>query len=112
MGRDWHPLLKGKRGESKYSHGFSKAEMKSMKSICEAVLPPLPFNSNLEGKEEQPTKPLQFFYQASGAHSPIPDEVQSLSLFSLSHFLFPEIVQYQSSSSFSNLNGKFSVFLF
>ncbi|XP_015866541.3 long-chain-alcohol oxidase FAO1 [Ziziphus jujuba] len=77
MAREWHPLLKG-RGESKYSHGFSKAEMRSMQSICEAVLPPLPFNSNLEGKEEQPSKALQFFYKASGAQSPTPDEVAQL----------------------------------
>ncbi|KAF3456744.1 hypothetical protein FNV43_RR01398 [Rhamnella rubrinervis] len=77
--REWHPLLKGKAGgESKYSHGFSAAEMKSLASISEAALPPLPPLRSFEGKEEPPSKAVLSFCQASGAQLPIPDEVAEL----------------------------------
>ncbi|KAJ4838227.1 long chain fatty acid oxidase [Turnera subulata] len=76
MRKDSHPLLRGGRREGKYSHGFTKAEMESLASICEAVLPPLPPNSlQSEGKEDQPCKPLQDFCAASGSQFPVPDEV-------------------------------------
>ena len=75
MKREGHPLLRGGgRGESKYSHGWTTAEMQSLASICEALLPPLTLNS-LEGKIDQPTEAVQSFYKASGSQFPIPDEV-------------------------------------
>ncbi|KAJ9700744.1 hypothetical protein PVL29_006186 [Vitis rotundifolia] len=70
MRRECHPLLRGGRREGKYTHGFSSAEMQSLASICEVLLPPLPLNS-IEG---QPSKAVQSFYQASGSQHPIPDE--------------------------------------
>ena len=82
MRRKSHPLLRGGRGgggESKYSHTFTAAEMQSLGSICETILPPLPSNS-LEGEEEQPSNVLQSFCKASGSQTPIPDQVLSLSL--------------------------------
>lgn len=75
MRTECHPLLRGRREESKYSHGLSSAEMESLSSICETILPPLPPTS-LEGKEDQPSKPaLQAFSRASGSETPMPDEV-------------------------------------
>lgn len=70
MRRECDPLLRGGRREGKYTHGFSSAEMQSLASICEVLLPPLPLNS-IEG---QPSKGVQSFYQASGSQHPIPDE--------------------------------------
>ncbi|XP_021800094.1 long-chain-alcohol oxidase FAO1 isoform X2 [Prunus avium] len=83
MRMECHPLLRGGRrsGErGKYSHGFSSAEMQSLASVCEALLPALPLNDFcFEGKEEQPTnKAVQSFQKASGAQTPIPDEVAEL----------------------------------
>ncbi|KAK7846977.1 long-chain-alcohol oxidase fao1 [Quercus suber] len=78
MKRESHPLLRGgRRGESKYSHGWTAAEMQSLASICEALLPPLTLNS-LEEKNEQPTEAVQSFYKASGSQFPIPDEAAEL----------------------------------
>ncbi|CAN6677430.1 unnamed protein product [Malus baccata var. baccata] len=77
MRKECHPLLNGGRGyagdDGKYSHGFSSAEMQSLASICEALLPPL-YETD---KVEQPTtnKTVQSFYKASAAQTPIPDEV-------------------------------------
>lgn len=80
-----HPLLSGRRGSGGddgnnklYKHGLSSAEMKSLASVCEALLPPLPLaDPNCEGKEElSENKAAQSFYQASGAQTPIPDEVR------------------------------------
>ncbi|XP_009376994.2 long-chain-alcohol oxidase FAO1 [Pyrus x bretschneideri] len=79
MRKECHPLLNGGRGyagdDRKYSHGFSSAEMQSLASICEALLPPL-----YEIKGEQPTinKAVQSFYKTSAAQTPIPDEVAQL----------------------------------
>ncbi|KAL6292269.1 hypothetical protein ACE6H2_000411 [Prunus campanulata] len=83
MRKECHPLLSGGRrsGEhGKYSHGFSSAEMQSLASVCEALLPALPLNDFcFEGKEEQPTnKAVQSFQKASGVQTPIPDEVAEL----------------------------------
>lgn len=80
MRRKSHPLLRGgRRGESKYSHTFTAAEMQSLGSICETILPSLPSNS-LEGEEYQPSNVLQSFCKASGSQTPIPDQVLPLSL--------------------------------
>ncbi|XP_059447719.1 long-chain-alcohol oxidase FAO1-like [Corylus avellana] len=78
MRRKSHPLLRGgRRGESKYSHTFTAAEMQSLGSICETILPSLPSNS-LEGEEYQPSNVLQSFCKASGSQTPIPDQVAEL----------------------------------
>ena len=80
MKRESHPLLRGgRRGENKYSHGWTATEMQSLASICEALLPPLTLNS-LEGKNDQPTGAVQSFYKASGSQFPFPDEVIIFSL--------------------------------
>ncbi|KAK6914112.1 Glucose-methanol-choline oxidoreductase, C-terminal [Dillenia turbinata] len=79
MGRECHPLLRGGRRESKYSHGLSQSEMRSLGAICEAFLPPLPtdqlFHQSLESQHNQS---LHQFYKASGAQHPIPDEVAEI----------------------------------
>uniref|UniRef100_A0A2N9FFV4 Uncharacterized protein n=1 Tax=Fagus sylvatica TaxID=28930 RepID=A0A2N9FFV4_FAGSY len=73
-----HPLLWGeRRGGRKYIHGFTAAEMESLASICETLLPPLPLRS-FEGKDDQSSKAMQSFYKASGSQTPIPDEVAEL----------------------------------
>lgn len=64
-----HPLLRGTR-TGKFTHEFSTAEMESLTSICDTVLPPLPFNSPTTS-----TAAERAFYAVSGAQSPIPDEV-------------------------------------
>ncbi|KAL2469677.1 Long-chain-alcohol oxidase FAO3 [Abeliophyllum distichum] len=72
MGRECNPLLKGRRRESKYSHGFPVSDMKTLSSICEAILPPHPFN-------QQSPNPIKSFYiAASGSQHPVPDEVAEL----------------------------------
>jgi len=79
MRREYHPLLRGGRGGSKYKHGFSAAEMKSLASICEVVLPPLPMDALKSRKEDQvgddDNKLLQSFCDISGSRYPIPHEV-------------------------------------
>ncbi|KAA8527788.1 hypothetical protein F0562_035343 [Nyssa sinensis] len=80
MGRECHPLLRGGRRDSKYTHGFSSSEMESLTSICEALLPPVPLNS-LEVTDEnegQTNKAVQSFHKASGSQYPVPDEVAEL----------------------------------
>ncbi|KAL0548117.1 hypothetical protein IC582_012562 [Cucumis melo] len=67
-----HPLLRGTR-TGKFTHEFSTAEMESLTSICDTVLPPLPFNSPTTS-----TAAERAFYAVSGAQSPIPDEVAEM----------------------------------
>lgn len=80
MRRNSHPLLRGGKeaGESKYSHGFTAAEMQSLASICETILPPLPLNSLEAPNEGQPTNAVQFFCRASGSQPPLPDQVAEI----------------------------------
>jgi len=78
MRRECHPLLRGGRGGSKYNHGFSAAEMESLASICDVVLPPLPVNALKSRKQDQAgddDKFLQSFCDISGSRYPIPHEV-------------------------------------
>ncbi|PIN14303.1 Long-chain-alcohol oxidase [Handroanthus impetiginosus] len=69
-----HPLLKGGRRETKYSHGFSDSQLQTLASICEVFLPPITVNSD----ENIPNKPVQSFYEASGSPYPVPDEVAEI----------------------------------
>ncbi|KAI8011913.1 Long-chain-alcohol oxidase FAO1 [Camellia lanceoleosa] len=80
MGRECHPLLRGGRRETKYSHGFSAAQMESLASVCEAILPSLPFNSLDVAQSQAQTnkKSIQFFHKASGSHNPVPDEIAEM----------------------------------
>lgn len=74
--REAHPLLRGGRREGSYSHGFSSSEIQSLASICGTFIPSLPLESTqLNGKEDLPSKTLESFYLASGSQHPIPDEV-------------------------------------
>ncbi|KAL5561959.1 hypothetical protein UlMin_031706 [Ulmus minor] len=67
-----HPLLTEARREGRsFNHGFSKSQIQSLASFCEALIPPL-------NKENPDDKPIQSFYTASGSQSPIPDEVAEL----------------------------------
>jgi len=74
MRRECHPLLSGVRENSKYKHGFSVAEMKSLTSICEVVLPSLPMDDSLK-KDDESSKDVQSFFNISASMYPIPDEV-------------------------------------
>jgi hypothetical protein len=64
--------LRGRR-EGSYSHGFSLVQIQSLAAICEALIPPLPWDSI--GKENPLDPSLHSFYKASGSQPPIPDEV-------------------------------------
>ncbi|KAF7153796.1 hypothetical protein RHSIM_Rhsim01G0091000 [Rhododendron simsii] len=76
MERECHPLLRGGRREQKYGHEFSAAEMESLTSVCEAILPPLPLNSlEVTGKDSQTNKAIQLFHIASGSQNSVPEEV-------------------------------------
>ncbi|BBH06038.1 Long-chain fatty alcohol dehydrogenase family protein [Prunus dulcis] len=73
------------RRESKFSHGFSPAQIQSLAAICEALVPPLSLedtiNNNNNNKEESPDdQALHSIYRASGSQPPIPDEVAELML--------------------------------
>jgi len=72
-----HTLLRGGRRECSYSHGFSLAQIQSLAAICEALIPPLPWDSI--GREKNPAdhQSLHSFYKASGSQPPIPVEVNS-----------------------------------
>ncbi|KAJ9154136.1 hypothetical protein P3X46_027503 [Hevea brasiliensis] len=74
MRKQCHPFLRGEKGEGKYRHGFSSAEMETLNGICETVLPPICIGE----KEGQPSKPVQAFFTASGSQTPIPDEIAEL----------------------------------
>ena len=94
MTRECHPLLRGGRRGSKYTHGFSSAEMESLGSICEALLPPLQMES-LNSMENNPTsKAMQFFWKASGSQFSVPDEVPPYLCHSLSVSLSHSIVYF------------------
>ncbi|GKU86260.1 hypothetical protein SLEP1_g808 [Rubroshorea leprosula] len=69
-----HPLLRGGRILYSSSHGFSPAQIQTLASICEVLIPPLPLP---EGKKPM-DHPLQYFYKASGSHPPIPDETAEM----------------------------------
>ncbi|XP_022758474.1 long-chain-alcohol oxidase FAO2-like [Durio zibethinus] len=73
-----HPLLRGGRRTSKYTHGFSSAQIQSLAAICETFVPSLPIDTinNKDSSADQAA--LQAFYQASGAEPPVPDEVAEL----------------------------------
>ncbi|KAG5588205.1 hypothetical protein H5410_048639 [Solanum commersonii] len=73
MEKKAHPLLRGGRRETKYSHGFSSSEIETLTSICETILPPLPLNSLQENN-----KKIQNFHKVSGSQYPIPDEVAEI----------------------------------
>ncbi|GFY93128.1 fatty alcohol oxidase 3 [Actinidia rufa] len=80
MERSCHPLLRGGRRGNKYSHGFSRAEMESLASVCEAILPPLPLNSLQLTQKAAHTnnRAIQFFHKASGSQNSVPEEVAEL----------------------------------
>ncbi|CAI9762735.1 unnamed protein product [Fraxinus pennsylvanica] len=79
MGRNCHPLLRGGRRETKYSHEFSASDMETLASICEVILPSLPLNTaEISSTNEQSKRAVQSFYSASGSQYPIPDEVAEL----------------------------------
>ncbi|KAM7496126.1 hypothetical protein LguiA_020540 [Lonicera macranthoides] len=68
-----HPLLRERRRESNnnnYTHCFSSSQIQSLSAICEALIPPIP-----DQTEHKLTQSLQSFYQISGSHPPIPNEV-------------------------------------
>ncbi|XP_060178658.1 long-chain-alcohol oxidase FAO1-like [Lycium barbarum] len=73
MEKKVHPLLRGGRRETRYSHGFSSSDMETLTSICETLLPPLPQNS-LENNSHK----IQYLHKASGSQYPIPDEVADI----------------------------------
>ena len=86
MRKDCHPLLKGKREDSKYRHGFSPAEMESLRSMCEVVLPPLPLDSlKSEKLGAEPSRAVQSFWTISASRHPIPHEVSHF--YSMLHIL-------------------------
>ncbi|CAL5347464.1 unnamed protein product [Camellia sinensis] len=79
MERECHPLLRGGRRETKSSPGFSAAEMETLASVCETIIPPLPLNSlQVTEKEGHTNKAIQFFHKASGSQNPLPEKVAEI----------------------------------
>ncbi|GFP83381.1 long-chain-alcohol oxidase fao1 [Phtheirospermum japonicum] len=80
MARESHPLLRGGRRETKYSHGYSASELQTLTSICEVFLPSITFNSNENYPKQldRSNKAVESFYKASGSQYPVPDEVAEL----------------------------------
>lgn len=72
---DAHPLLRGGRRKTTYTHGFSSAQIRSLAATCEALIPPLPLDSAHQASS------LDAFYKASGAEPPLPDEVIKIPIF-------------------------------
>ncbi|XVF32354.1 hypothetical protein REPUB_Repub17cG0074700 [Reevesia pubescens] len=74
-----HPLLRGGRRKSKYTHGFSSAQIQSLAAICETLVPSLPLDHTINNNDNSGQQPaLHAFYKASGAEPPVPDEVAEL----------------------------------
>ncbi|KAF4358194.1 hypothetical protein F8388_009477 [Cannabis sativa] len=74
----YHPLLGGERRKTSYSHGLSSAQIESLSAICEAFIPPISMETL--NKENPFQKSHLYYYQASGAQYPIPDEVGQLAV--------------------------------
>lgn len=64
-----HPLLRARRSQSKYFHGFSSSQIRQLAAICEGFIPPLPPPSN------NCNESLASFYSDTGSRSPLPHEV-------------------------------------
>lgn len=80
-----HPLLRGGRRETKYSHGFPPSEMEALSSICEAFLPPLPLGSlEIPERCDLDAQAVEHFHKACGSQYPVPDEVN---IFLISSFM-------------------------
>lgn len=73
MEKKCHPLLKGGRRETKYSHGFSSSDLEVISSIAETFFPSLPTAEFVD--DQTPIPAVQSFYQTSASQYPIPDEV-------------------------------------
>lgn len=69
-----HHLLRWRKEEGSYSHGFSSAQIQSLAALCETVFPPLSTDSIPNQKKPA----LSSYYKASGSQHPIPDEVAEL----------------------------------
>ncbi|KAL2328003.1 hypothetical protein Fmac_021430 [Flemingia macrophylla] len=82
MRKGCHPLLRGRRGYTKYKHGFSASEMESLASICEVVLPPLPMDALKIRKEDQAdndsSESVKTFWSISASRYPIPIEIAEM----------------------------------
>ncbi|KAK4405907.1 Long-chain-alcohol oxidase FAO1 [Sesamum angolense] len=76
MARECHPLLRGGRRETKFSHGFSASELEILTSICDVLLPPIPLmNSQESSAKNDVDQSYEAFCNASGSQYPVPDEV-------------------------------------
>lgn len=78
MRRECHAMLRGGRRGCKYTNSLSSAEMASMASICEALLPPLQLESLDTTKYDTTSKAVQQFWKASGSEFPVPHEVAEI----------------------------------
>nr|KYP44279.1 putative GMC-type oxidoreductase Rv0492c/MT0511/MT0512 family [Cajanus cajan] len=82
MRKECHPLLRGRKGDTKYKHGFSVSEMESLASICEVVLPPLPMDALKIRKADQADNDswdsVKSFWNISASRYPIPHEVAKI----------------------------------
>lgn len=79
MGKECHPLLKGGRRESKYTHGFPSGDLETLASICEVFLPPVPQNSvPFSSNGDRTDEHIQSFLESSGSENFIPEEVAEL----------------------------------
>ncbi|WVY96243.1 hypothetical protein V8G54_028394, partial [Vigna mungo] len=72
MKRECHPLLRGGRRGSRDC--LSSAEMESLRSMCEALFPPLQLEHFDTTKHNTKSKALQHFWKASASESSIPQE--------------------------------------
>nr|WNH14714.1 alcohol oxidase 1 [Arctium lappa] len=69
--RKCHPLLRGGRDSDDNNNGcFSSSDIETLSSICQVILPSIPFNSNSES--------IRSFYTASASQYPIPNKVVDL----------------------------------
>lgn len=83
MKRECHPLLRGgRRGRRGSRDCLSSAEMESLRSMCEALFPPLQLEHLDTTKHNTKSKALQHFWKASASESSIPQEVPLTTTFS------------------------------
>ncbi|KAF1878532.1 hypothetical protein Lal_00047201 [Lupinus albus] len=79
MKRESHSLLRGGRREGSYKHAFSSAEMESLSSICDALLPPLQLETLEKKENNKPTSNfVKCFWKLSGSQFYVPDEIAEM----------------------------------
>ncbi|XP_057798155.1 long-chain-alcohol oxidase FAO2-like [Salvia miltiorrhiza] len=62
----------------KYKHGLSSSQIHSLSAVCEALIPCIPTNGNLNSNDTNGKLLHHSYYLSSASHPPFPDETAEL----------------------------------